>query len=226
MHISKKSSTFVKFYKIDMKHLIIIGAGGMGRTMYDMARESIGYGTLYDIRGFIDDNIAALDNFANYPPLIAPIQGYQPDENEVFICSIGGSARKKCMEEIISKGGQFLTMIHSTARIGTNVQIGEGSIVGAYTTIGADAKVGKYNLIQSYTVIGHDSIIGNWNRIDTHVTLVGGTIVQDGADIHTSAMISHNVTIENNARVAACSFVIRRVKEGTTVMGNPAKKLM
>ena len=226
MHISKKSSTFVKFYKIDMKHLIIIGAGGMGRTMYDMARESIGYGTLYDIRGFIDDNIAALDNFANYPPLIAPIQGYQPDENEVFICSIGGSARKKCMEEMISKGGQFLTMIHSTARIGTNVQIGEGSIVGAYTTIGADAKVGKYNLIQSYTVIGHDSIIGNWNRIDTHVTLVGGTIVQDGADIHTSAMISHNVTIENNARVAACSFVIRRVKEGTTVMGNPAKKLM
>ncbi len=209
-----------------MKYLIIIGAGGMGRTMYDMARESNGYGILYDIRGFIDDNIAALDKFSNYPPLIAPIQEYQPKEDEIFICSIGGIARKRCMEEIISKGGEFLTMIHSTARIGTNVQIGEGSIVGAYTTIGADAKVGKYNLIQSYTVIGHDSVIGDWNRIDTHVTLVGGTVVHNEADIHTSAMISHNVTIENNARVAACSFVIRRVKEGTTVMGNPAKKLM
>jgi sugar O-acyltransferase (sialic acid O-acetyltransferase NeuD family) len=209
-----------------MKQLIIIGAGGMGRTMYDMARESIGYGTEYNILGFIDDNTNALDSFANYPPIIDKIKNYQPKPNEIFICSIGGSARKKCMEEIIYKGGQFLTMIHSTARIGTNVQIGDGSIVGAYTTIGADAKVGKYNLIQSYTVIGHDSVIGNWNRIDTHVTLVGGTIVQDGADIHTSAMISHNVTIENNARVAACSFVIRRVKEGTTVMGNPAKKLM
>lgn len=209
-----------------MKHLIIIGAGGMGRTMYDMARESVGYGIEYDVQGFLDDNIAALDNFENYPPVIAPIQSYLPNENEIFICSIGGAARKKCIEEIISRGGQFLTMIHSTARIGTNVQIGEGTIVGAYTTIGADAKVGKYNLIQSYTVIGHDSVIGDWNRIDTHVTLVGGTIVQNEADIHTSAMISHNVTIENNARVAACSFVIRRVKEGTTVLGNPAKKLM
>lgn len=209
-----------------MKHLIIIGAGGMGRTMYDMARESVGYGIEYDIQGFLDDNIAALDNFENYPPIIAPIQSYLPNENEIFICSIGGAARKKCIEEIISRGGQFLTMIHSTARIGTNVQIGEGTIVGAYTTIGADAKVGKYNLIQSYTVIGHDSVIGDWNRIDTHVTLVGGTIVQNEADIHTAAMISHNVTIENNARVAACSFVIRRVKEGTTVLGNPAKKLM
>lgn len=209
-----------------MKHLIIIGAGGMGRTMYDMARESVGYGAEYTIRGFIDDNITALDQFANYPPIVAPIQGYQPKEDEIFICSIGGVARKACMEAIISKGGQFLTMIHSTARIGTNVQIGEGSIIGAFTTIGADTKVGRYNLIQSYSVIGHDSVIGDWNRIDTHVTLVGGTIVQNETNIHTSAMISHNVTIENNTRVAACSFVIRRVKEGTTVLGNPAKKLM
>lgn len=209
-----------------MKHLIIIGAGGMGRTMYDMAQESHGFGTEYDILGFIDDNIFALDNFKNYPPVIAPIQEYLPKENELFICSIGGLVRKKCMEEIISKGGQFLTMIHKTARIGTNVEIGEGTIVGAFTTIGADAKVGNYNLIQSYTVIGHDSVIGDWNRIDTHVTLVGGTIVQNETDIHTSAMISHNVTVESHSRVAACSFVIRRVKEGTTVMGNPAKKLM
>jgi sugar O-acyltransferase (sialic acid O-acetyltransferase NeuD family) len=209
-----------------MKHLIIIGAGGMGRTMYDMAKESHGYGMTYDIRGFIDDNISALDNFANYPPIIAPIQGYQPKEDEIFICSIGGASRRKCIEEILSKGGQFLTMIHSTARIGTNVEIGEGTIIGAFTTIGADAKVGKYNLIQSYSVIGHDSIIGDWNRIDTHVTLVGGTTVHNEVNIHTSAMISHNVTIEDNSRVAACSFVIRRVKAGTTVMGNPAKKLM
>lgn len=209
-----------------MTHLVIIGAGGMGRTLYDMARESIGYGITYDIRGFIDDNTSALDVFCNYPPILAPIHGYLPQKDEVFVCSIGGIARKKCMEEIIAKGGQFLTMIHSTARIGTNVQIGEGTIVGAYTTIGADAKVGKYNLIQSYTVIGHDSQIGNWNRIDTHVTLVGGTIVENETDIHTSAMISHNVTVENRSRVAACSFVIRRVKEGTTVLGNPAKKLI
>lgn len=210
----------------NMKHLIIIGAGGMGRTMYDMARESNGYGTEYDIRGFIDDNTSALDKFSNYPPVIAPISGYQPCPEDIFICSIGGQSRRRCMEDIINKGGKFLTMIHHTARIGTNVEIGEGTIVGAFTTIGADAKVGKYNMIQSYTVIGHDSKIGDWNRIDTHVTLVGGTIVQDETDIHTSAMISHNVTVESHSRVAACSFVIRRVKEGTTVLGNPAKKLL
>lgn len=209
-----------------MNHLIIIGAGGMGRTMYDMVRESIGYGEEYDIKGFIDDNLSALDGFPNYPPLLSSITAYQPQLDDIFVCSIGGGARRKCMEEIIARGGRFLTMIHKTVRLGTNVSIGEGTVLGAFTTIGADAHVGKYNLIQSYTVVGHDSRIGDWNRIDTHVTLVGGTIVEEETDIHTGAMISHNVVVESRSRVAACSFVIRRVKTGTTVMGNPAKRLM
>lgn len=209
-----------------MKQLVIIGAGGMGRTFYDMARESIGYNETYTIKGFIDDNLAALEGFPNYPPMLGRIEDYQPATDDVFVCSIGGTSRRKCMEEIISRGGHFLTMIHHTARLGTNVEIGEGTIVGAFTTIGADAKVGQYNLIQSYTVVGHDSRIGNFNRIDTHVTLVGGTIVEDETDIHTGAMISHNVTVERHSRVAACSFVIRSVKTGTTVMGNPAKRLV
>jgi len=198
----------------------------MGRTLYDMARESFGYGVEYTIKGFIDDNITALDGFENYPPMLGTISSYQPEEDEVFICSIGGVSRRKCMEEIIARGGSFMTMIHKTARIGTNAIIGEGTIIGAFTAIGADAKVGKYNLIQSYSIIGHDSHIGDWNRIDTHVTLVGGTIVEDEVNIHTNSMINHGVTIESNSRVAAMSFVIKRVKSGTTVMGNPAKKLL
>ena len=72
----------------------------------------------------------------------------------------------------------------------------------------------------------HDDKIGNWNRIDTHVTCVGGIIIEDHVNIHTSAVISHNVVVESEANVGACSFVIRRVKSGTTVFGNPAKKLV
>ncbi len=209
-----------------MKHLVIIGAGGMGRTMYDMACESIGYGNNFDIKGYIDDNVLALSAFQNYPPMLGTIADYQPQPDDVFICSIGGQSRRLCMESIIQRGGEFLTMIHTTARIGINVRIGEGTIIGAFSSIGADACVGKYNLIQSYTVVGHDVRIGNWNRIDTHVTIVGGVIIQNEVDIYTAAVLNHNVVVEDNAHVAACSFVIRKVKSGTTVVGNPAKRLM
>lgn len=42
-----------------MKNLIIIAAGGMGRTLYDMSRESRGYGEEFVVKGFIDDNLYA-----------------------------------------------------------------------------------------------------------------------------------------------------------------------
>lgn len=208
-----------------MKNLIIIGAGGMGRTVYSNALESVGYGKKFTVRGFIDDNLQALDGFPNYPPVIGTIKGYEPQADDVFVSSIGGESRKQCMEEIIGRGGEFIELIHKTARIYTNAKLGKGNFIGAYTVIGNDAEIGDYNMIQSYTVIGHDAKIGNYTRIDTHVTCVGGVVIEDDVMIYSSAVINHNVVVETGAHVGALSFVIKKVKAGTTVMGNPAKKL-
>ena len=208
-----------------MKQLIIIGAGGMGRTMYSNALECVGYGTEFIVKGFLND-FPSLDQFENYPPIIGTIENYQPQDEDVFVCSIGDKQRKQCIEKIQGRGGEFINLIHQTARFYTNAKLGKGNFIGAYTVIGNDAQIGDLNMIQSYTVIGHDDKIGNWNRIDTHVTCVGGIIIENHVNIHTSAVISHNVVVESEANVGACSFVIRRVKSGTTVFGNPAKKLV
>ena len=209
-----------------MKKLIIIGAGGMGRTMYSNALESVGYGENFIIKGFIDDNLRALEGFDNYPPVIGTIKDYLPQDDDVFVSSIGGASRRPCMEDIISRGGMFCDLIHKTARIYANAKLGKGNFIGAYSVIGNDAVVGDYNMIQAYSVIGHDAKIGSWNRIDTHVTCVGGIVIEDEVNIHTSAVISHGVTVGTGAHVGALSFVIRKVKPGITVCGNPAKKLM
>ena len=208
-----------------MKQLIIIGAGGMGRTLYSSALDSMGYGETFMIKGFIDDNPHALDGFDNYPPIVDTIRGYQPEPDDVFVSSIGGGSRRPCMEELIKRGGEFLSLIHKSVRINTNAKLGKGNFIGAYAVIGNDAQIGDYNMIQAYTVIGHDAKIGSWNRIDTHVTCVGGIVIEDEVNIHTSAVINHGVTVGTGAHVGALSFVIRKVKPGTTVMGNPAKKI-
>ena len=209
-----------------MKQLIIIGAGGMGRTLYSNALESVGYGETFEVKGFIDDDLHALDGFPNYPPVVGTISAYLPEADDVFVCAIGGASRRPCIERIINHGGEFINVILRTARLLTNVMIGKGNFIGADTVIGNDVMIGNYNMIQSYTIIGHDARIGDYNRIDTRVTCVGGIVIGDEVNIYTSAVINHKVTVENKSRVAALSFVIKDVKAETTVIGNPAKKLM
>lgn len=209
-----------------MRNLIIIGAGGMGRTFYDLAKESLGYGVEYIIKGFIDDNIHSLDSFENYPLIVGTVLEYLPKENDVFVCSIGGASRKACIEKILSKGGEFITMINKTTRIGTNVQLGKGNCIGAFTTIASDVKIGDYNFIQSNTIIGHDVVIGNWNRIDSYVMCVGGITIGNGTTIHTAAMLNHGISIGDEAHIGACSFVINNVEQGVTMFSNPARRLI
>jgi len=209
-----------------MKNLIIIGAGGMGRTFYDLAKESIGYNTEFVVKGFIDDNQNSLKDFENYPPIVGSIAAYIPKKEEVFVCSIGGTFRKKCIERILNIGGEFITLIHNTARIGTNVQLGKGNYIGAFTTVAADAKIGNFNFIQSYTIIGHDVVIGDWNRIDSHVMCVGGICIGNDTTIHTSAMLNHGVHIGNNVCIGACCFIINDVEQGATMFTSPARRLL
>ena len=209
-----------------MKNLIIIAAGSMGRTTHGIAKESIGYGTDYLIKGFIDDNLHALDGFPNYPPIIGTISEYKPQPDDVFVCSIGGSSRRTCIENLLAIGAQFINIVHTSARIRTNVQMGEGNVICPYVSIGADARMGSFNMIQPFTTIGHDVVIGDYTRIDTHVTCVGEAKIGNEVDIYTGAVVNFGVRVEDGAHVGACSFVIRKVKAGTTVYGNPAKVLM
>ena len=210
-----------------MKELIIIGAGGMGRTIFDMARECMGYGEKFVIKGFLDDDSKALDGFKGYPPILGSIKDYEIQPKDVFTWSMGNiQSRKRCCEAIISRGGEFITLIHNTVRLVTNAKVGRGSIIAAFACLGADAKVGDFVLVQAYSVIAHDVNVGNWARIDTHVVCVGGTEVKEEATVYTNSVLNHKVVVEKGAIVAACSFVIKKVQAGTTVYGNPAKRLV
>ena len=212
-----------------MKHLIIIGAGGMGRQIYYDATLSKGYGSEWDIKGFIDDNLHAFDGFEGegYPPLIGTIKDYQPVADDVFTCSMGEVLTKhKVCDLIESRGGEFINLIHNKVVLHPSVKIGKGVIISYDAGFGVDVTVGDFCLIQNGAIIGHDVKIGNYSRIDCRVILIGGVIIGNDVTIHTNSIVSHNVVVGDGAKVGAMSFVIRKVKPGTTVQGNPAKRII
>jgi sugar O-acyltransferase (sialic acid O-acetyltransferase NeuD family) len=209
-----------------LKNLIIIGAGGMGRDIYEFSTQCVGYGKDFTVGGFLDDDLDSLRPFSGYPVVINKIDEYDPAENDVFVCSMGDVSQKKSsVERVLRKGGKFISLIHPTAHIGMNSQIGDGCIILKDAFVGSECSIGDFVLIQIGAVIGHDVRIGKYSRVDCHAVCVGGTELKNGVTIHTGAIINHNVVVENQGKVGAGSFVIRRVKANTSVLGNPAKRI-
>ena len=81
-----------------------------------MATGSMGYGETFDIKGFIDDNLTALDGFKNYPPMLSSIENYQIQLDDVFVCSMGNTNTKRSVcEKLKERGANFLSIVHKTA---------------------------------------------------------------------------------------------------------------
>lgn len=208
-----------------MKQLLILGAGGMGKEIYYTARHSIGYGTEFEVKGFLDFPNPDWDT-SIYPPILGLEDDYEIQPCDVFTCSIGDvHLKRKVCEKMKARGAKFQTLIFDNAQIGDNVTIGEGCIIDPYARIGADVILGENCLVQTFAIVGHDAIVGNYCRLDCRSLLVGGVIVEDNVTVHTNAVVSHKVRLGCDSTVAAMSFVIRSVKAGATVVGNPAKRL-
>ena len=209
-----------------MKHLLIIGARGFGREIYCLATCSIGYKTEFDIKGFLDDDSTALDRYEGYPPIIDSVEDYEPKNEDVFICALGDIYfKKKYSEIILKKGGVFINLIDKDALISKNVKLGIGCIISREVLLSCDVNVGNFVTFQRAITIGHDVTIGNFCHFNANCFVGGFCNIGSNVTLWTSSIILPRITLENNCTIGAAAVVIKKVKEGTTVYGNPAKVL-
>ena len=209
-----------------MKHLLIIGARGYGREMYHLATQCKGYGKEWDIRGYLDDKYDALEGFAGYPPIIDAVENYVASESDVFCCALGSVIYKeKYINLIVSKGGSFINLIHPTVLINPNTKLGKGLILCAYSFISNDVTIGDYVTIQNHCTLGHDVEIGDYCQINAYSFFGGWCKVHKSVTVNASATIIDRRTIGENATIGAGSVVIRNVKPGLTLFGNPAREI-
>ena len=80
-------------------------------------------------------------------------------KNLIVAISNNPKLRSK-FENLGKKDINLVTLIHSSAIIGNNVQIGEGSIVFGGVHIGPDSEIGKMSFISSNSTIEHHNLIG------------------------------------------------------------------
>lgn len=209
-----------------MKRLMIIGARGFGREIYNLATECEGYGRDFVVAGYLDDKSDALDGYEGYPSILGSVEDCNVGADDVFICALGDVRyKRKYVQMILDKGGEFMSLIHPTAYISRNVKMGTGCIVSRNALVSCDVTLGDFVTIQPFSDLGHDARVGNFSHLNTYAFLGGFAEIGEMVTIHTGGKVLPHKKVGNNATVGAGSVVIRNVKEGITVFGMPAVKI-
>jgi sugar O-acyltransferase (sialic acid O-acetyltransferase NeuD family) len=206
-----------------MKNLIILGAGGFAREVYDLANYCYGHDPHFKVKGFLSDGPSEIENYG-YPPVLSTVEGYEIKESDIFIPGIGNvNDRKKVVEIILKKGGVFINLIHPSAVISPSVKIGTGVAIKAFCVLASNVTIGDHSFLQSSAIFGHDVQIGNYCQINSFSFFAGCVKVNDLVTVNAGAKIVQSRLIGKGSTIGIGSIVIKDVPEGVKVFGNPAR---
>ncbi len=209
-----------------MKHLIVVGSTALGRVICEYAKMTPEYNNVWSLYGFLDFSEYNTQISDKYPKVIGTVEDYEPSVDDVFICGyVDVDDREKAVTTILAKGGTFVNIIHPLANVCSSAEIGTGNFVGAFTTVSVNVKLGNHCIIQDHCNIGHDNKINDFTHLFVGCVVCGLSEIGSKATIYTKAVIYPKVKVGNNTIVGAASVVMRKIKDGDMVIGNPAKKL-
>ena len=207
-------------------NLVIIGTGGLAREVFDLAILCYKNDTDFKIKGFIADEPMAM-YVDKYPPYLGKIEDYQLNNNDRFFCAIGNiRSRKKCVDIILDKGGEFINIVAPGVFVSPNAKIGKGVVIKWDCVLNSGVEIGDFTYIQANVLFGHDVKVGSFCQISSMSFFAGGVQIADFVDINPGVRIIQNIKIGRCAKVGIGSVVVSNVKPETTVWGFPAKKLV
>jgi len=209
-----------------VNNLIIVGARGYGREVFDWALSSVGYGDQFTVKGFLDGKNDALDGLGEYPPILGDVEHYRFAPNERFVVALGDPKWKRHYAELaIANGGVPMTLITKTALIGAHSKVGQGCLLLGNSRISVNCSIGDFVSINYCADIGHDATVGSFTHIGAFGFMGGYSKLGSGVTMHPRVSVLPHKSIGNDATLGAGSVCIRNVKPGMTVFGLPAKAI-
>ena len=200
-----------------MNRLVIVGAGGHGKVVADIAR-LCGYGDI----AFLDD-APGLAQVLGYQ-VLGPVSSLSMYPQDDFVVAIGkAAARRRIQDELVHKGARLVTLVHPSAVVAQGVKMGVGSVVMAGAVINPSAKVGCGCIVNTSASIDHDCDIGDYAHISVGAHLAGSVPVGDGSWIGIGTVVSNNVSVCPDCVVGAGAVVVRDVTVPGTYVGVPAR---
>ena len=197
-----------------MKSITILGASGHGKVIADIA-SLVGY----DKIEFLDDN-AEVTSCGPYP-VVGPCSLAEKAEGDIFVAIGNCVVRKKLMETLSSKN--FPVLIHPSATVARDTQIGEGTAVMAGAVINPGCVIGKGNIINTCCSVDHDCVTGDYVHVSVGAHLCGTVNIEELTWVGAGAIVNCYANICSGCMIGAGAVVIKSITEKGTYIGIPAK---
>lgn len=164
---------------LECKYLVILGTGGYGRTVADVARQ-LGYEVI-----FLDDNsniaVGKCADFAQYA-----------DDNTWFYPAFGNNeGRLYWLRRLSEAGCQIPTLIHPTAYVSPTAKILPGTVVLPRALINTDTVVESGCIINCGAIIDHGCVIEEGCHICLGAVVKGENCIPRCTKIEAGAVIAN-----------------------------------
>lgn len=201
----------------------IVGAGDFGRTLQRQLSEF----PAIKLVGFFDDTCVGA-SVAGHLVLGTIEDSMQPRwrlEYDAMIMAIGYrhlKLRQRLFERLSLAGVKWATVVHPSAIVANDVELGHGVYVSAGCVLDVGVKVGANSFLNIGCVIAHDCCIGANSFLGPSVSLAGFVIVGERCFIGIGTTVINNRTLGDDCQTAGGAVVVADVRAGTLVAGVPA----
>lgn len=203
-----------------MKKLIIVGAGGHGTVVADIALQ-LG---IYEDIAFLDDCAKISQLGLDVVGKIADVDKFTADY-DVFVALGNAQMRQDITEELIKKGASVPILIHPCAVISNSSVLDVGSVVMAGAIVNPCVKIGKGAIVNTCSSIDHGSCIGNYCHVSVGARIAGNVEIGDRVFFGAGAVSINNKKIASDVIVGAGAVVVNDLIEKGTYVGVPAIKI-
>lgn len=199
-----------------MKPLLLVGAGGHGRVVADVAELS-GWAEIC----FVDDRWPDLKESGPWS-VIAALRNLSDHltKRDVFV-SIGANGPRLELHRQI--GAPAPTIVHPSAVVSRYASVGAGTVVLANAVVNAGARIGEAVIVNTAATIDHDCIIADGAHISPGAHLAGNVRVGERTWVGIGAAVRDGIAIGSDVIVGAGASVVSEVADGMLVVGVPAK---
>lgn len=200
-----------------MKTIYIVGAGGHGRVVADIARLN-GYD---DIR-FLDDaehpDLKKRYVLAGTTQLLA-----QVSPGVAFIAVGDNYVRERLFRQVEALGWQLPNLVHPKAVIADSVVLGKGIVVMAGAVVNPDAVIEDGCIINTGATVDHDDRIGEFSHLSVGAHLAGMVTIGQHVWIGIGAVVRNNCFIVDDCLIGAGAVVVKNIDMSGVYIGIPAK---